>query len=214
MSLTAHEPGSPDEPRVRDAVFGALFGILLVYLGTLVSSRIVRWPLIALGVLFIGVMSAFVLVVAGQRLAVSTRPLVQKVRGHVRNDPVLGTLVRDVKARAWIASVPRATGPVELMISGDAEPDPRLLARAREVVATFDELERRVADYLTEEADQESSADADMSDEIRALRLLRVRFESPDRTNHLSLDLEGRDEAYFWYCEDVDGELRGLDYDT
>ena len=53
---------SDGQPRVRDAVIGAAFGLLLIYLGTLIPYRILSWPTIGLGILFVVVMAVFMLV--------------------------------------------------------------------------------------------------------------------------------------------------------
>jgi hypothetical protein len=201
------------EPEVRYALIGGAFGILLIYAGTRVPVRILSWPIIALGVLFVVVMTAYTLVQGWKTVSVRVRPVAAKVRGHVRTDPQLGTLTRDVKGRAWVATIDRGDRTVDVLIDGDAEPDPNLLPLARDVVADFDRLERRVGDYLAREAADDEAEGAEFAATIRALRMKTLILRSANRPGHVAIDFEGPDDMQFWYCEYMNGELTGLDYD-
>jgi hypothetical protein len=74
------------------------------------------------------------------------------MRGHVRRDPQLGTLIRNVKAEAWEGDFRVRDRTVEILIDGKKEPNPALVARARELVADFDNFELRLNDYLAQAA--------------------------------------------------------------
>ena len=47
------------EPTVRDALIGMAIGLLLIYAGTRISSSILSWLVIGVGVIFVAVMSGF-----------------------------------------------------------------------------------------------------------------------------------------------------------
>ena len=99
---------------------------------------------------------------------------------------------------------------IELLIDGKTEPAPALVARAREVVAEFPALERRVADYLASEA---AAEDTELGTEIRALRVRMLRFNSPERPDEIEIVFEGPDEDTYWTCIYAGGELRDLEFD-
>jgi hypothetical protein len=199
---------------VQDALIGAAIGLVLIYLGTRIPFRILSWLVIGIGVLFVVVMSSFVCVVIWTRLRADVRPLLSRLRGHVRHDPQLGTLMRETKFRCWVATLTRGDRQVEIRIDGDDEPDPRLLAEARDLATRFDAIERRVEDYLAREADDATASDPELTAEIRALRVSGMVLRSSDRPGHAAIDLDGPDEVRYWYCDYTNGELTGLDYDT
>ncbi len=76
---------------MRDAVIGAASGVLLIFLGTRIPFRLVSWPIIGVGVLFIVVMAAFMLVTLWKNMSPHVGRLLAIARGHVRQDPQLGT---------------------------------------------------------------------------------------------------------------------------
>jgi hypothetical protein len=216
MSGEFHSPPADfkqGEPDTRYALIGAGFGLLLIFLGRRIPFRILGWPIIAFGVLFVVVMTGYTIAVFWKTVSIRLRPLSAKVRRHIRTDPRLGTLTRDVKARAWVAAVDRGDRRVDVVIDGDEEPDPTLVALARDVVANFDRLERRVSDYLAREAANDDTEDGAFAAEIRALRVKTLMLRTTNRPGHVAVDFEGPDEMRFWYCEYVNGELSGLDYD-
>jgi hypothetical protein len=143
------------------------------------------------------------------------RPLFDRVRRHVREDPQLGTLTRDTKARCWIAPVDKGDRRLEVVIAGDDEPTPQLLAYARDLVSDFDALERRITDYLAREAEVEAtSGDPALAAEIRALRISSFRLTSPADPGQVVIDFEGWNEMRFWRCDYVYGELSGLGFES
>ena len=195
-------------PTVRDASIGLAIGVGLLYLGTRPSSRLLSWPLIGLGVLFVLVMGAYIIASYWDRIWPPARKLVKRTRGHVRKDPQLGTLIRDLETQAWEGSFTSQGRTIEFLIRGDDQPPAALVSRAREVIADFPALERRMADYLEREAAAEQEGET--ATEIRALRIHTLFFESPDRPGEVDIHLDGPDEIHYWTCKYVDGELKDL----
>ena len=206
--------GEPDkvQPTVRDALIGLGIGLLLVWGGTRVPYRSVSWLLIGLGVLFVAVMSGFVIVVAWERASPGIRRVMARARGHVRRDPQLGTLTRNVKAVAWEGAFAAGDRRVALLIDGRDEPDPKLVARARELVADFATVQRRVDDFLAHEATRES--DPELAAQIAALRVSELRFRSGKRRDRVEIDFKGPDEDMFWSCTYADGTPKDLWFDS
>ena len=205
----AAEETREDLPTARDALIGLAIGVGLLYLGTWFSSWWLRWPTIGLGVLFVLVMVGYIVAEGWERLADPARRTASRVRGHVRTDPELGKLFRDVKAEAWEGAFASANGRIQLLIGGKDEPAPALVVRAREVVAEFPALERRVEEYLAREAAQ----DAELAPEIAALRIAMLRFNSAERPDEVEIVFEmGPDEKY-WTCIYAGGELNDLTFD-
>jgi hypothetical protein len=196
-------------PTVRDALIGLAIGVGLLYLGTWFSSWWLRWPTIALGVVFVLVMTGYIVAASWERLADPANRMASRVRGHVRTDPQLGKLFRNVKAEAWEGAFPSAHGTIELLIQGKEEPAPTLVARAREVVAEFPALERRVDEYLARGAIE----DVELASEIAALRISSLHFNWPERPDEVEIVFEmGADEKY-WTCTYAEDELKDLNFD-
>lgn len=213
VSTIDEEPAASDAdgesmPTARDAAIGLAIGLVLLFLGTRVSSRLLSWPLIGLGVLFVLVMSSYIIAVFWPRISPPARKAVARVRGHVRMVPQLGTLIRDLETQAWEGSFTSQGRTIEILIRGDDEPPPALVTRAREVVAEFPSLERRMADFLEGEAAAEE--DPETASEIRALRIHTLFFESPDRPHEVDIHLDGPDEIHYWTCKYYGGELKDL----
>jgi hypothetical protein len=199
------------QPTVRDALIGAAIGLLLIYAGARISYAILRWFVIGVGLLFVGVMSAFVISVIWTKMSPRAHLIMSRARGHVRRDPQLGTLVRDVKTGAWEGNFRLRDRTVEMLIDGNEEPNPTLVARVRELVADFDTFERRLNDYLAQTA-QEWAPDApELSDDISSLRLRSIKLRSRKR---ILVDFDGPDVDIYWSCEYADGEFSGLDFDS
>src|ERR1044071_7223519 len=140
------------QPTIRDAVIGAAIGLLLIYVGTLISYWMLRWFVIGVGLVFVGVMSAFVISVVWTKVSPRAHRSISRARGHVRRDPVLGTLIRNVATEAWETDFRVREGTVEILIDGKDEPYPELVARSRELAADFDTFERQLSDYLAQGA--------------------------------------------------------------
>jgi hypothetical protein len=113
------------------------------------------------------------------------------------------------QGEAWEGAFASANGTIELLIDGKDEPAPALVARAREVVAEFPALERRVEYYLARAA----AEDAELASEIAALRISELRFNWSERPDEVEIVFEmGPDEKY-WTCTYAGGELKDLTFD-
>ena len=159
-------------------------------------------------------MTGYTVVILSKRLSGYVQPLFDRARGHVRHHPQLGVLKRDTAAHCWVATLTRTARTLTFVIEGDAEPDPRLVAHAGDLLAQFDVLEHRVEEYLACEAAREASSDPAVAAEIRALRISSVNLRSPDRPDAVVIDFDGPDEMRYWYCHYVKGELSRLGFDT
>ena len=204
----APKPNGESMPTVRDACIGLAIGVGLLYLGTRLSSRLFSWPLIGLGVLFVLVMSAYIIALYWERISPPARTVVARAQGHVRTLPQLGTLIRSLETQAWEGSFTSGGRTIEFLIRGVDEPPPALVRRAREVIAEFPALERRMSEYLEREA--AAAEDGETASEIRALRIDTLFFESPDRPDEVDIHLDGPDEMHYWTCKYVAGELNDL----
>jgi hypothetical protein len=212
VTTSDEEPAAPETegmPTVRDALIGLAIGLGLLYLGTWFSSRWLRWPTVGLGILFVLVMSGYIVADRWERLSGPAKRAVSRVRGHVRTDPQLGTLFRHVKAEAWEGAFASANGTIELLIDGKDEPAPALVARAREVVAEFPALERRVGEYLA----QAAAEDAEYASEIAALRISALHFNWPERPDEVEIVFEIGPEEKYWTCTYAGGEVKDLEFD-
>ena len=210
-----HPPPTDDhdkvEPTVRDALIGAAIGLVLIYAGARISYWILRWLVIGVGLLFVGVMSAFVISVIWTKVSPRAHRIVSRARGHVRRDPQLGTLIRNVKAGAWEADFRVRDRIVEILIDGNEEPNPTLVARVRELVADFDTFERRLNDYLALSAKEWASEAPELGADVSALRLASIKLRS---RQPVLVDFGGPDVDVYWSCEYADGEFSGLDFDS
>ncbi len=198
------------QPTVRDALIGAAIGLLLIYGGAHISYWILRWLVIAAGLLFVGVMSAFVISVIWTKVSPRAHQIISRARGHVRRDPQLGTLIRNVKAEAWETDFKVRDRTVDILIDGKEEPSPALVARARELVADFDIFERRLNDYLAQTAKEWASEAPELGADISVLRLSSIKLRSRRR---VLVDFDGPDVDVYWSCEYADGKFSGLDFD-
>ena len=199
------------EPTVRDALIGAAIGLLLIYGGTRILNWTMRWLVIGVGLVFVVVMSAFVISVIWTKVSPRAHRIMSRARGHVRRDPQLGTLMRNVEAKAWETEFRVRGQTVEILIDGQEEPDPALVARARELVADFDNFERRLNDYLAQTAKEWASETPELAADIGALRLASIKLRS---RQSVLVDFDGPDEDVYWSCEYADGEFSGLDFDS
>ena len=102
---------------------------------------------------------------------------------------------------------------VRFYIEGAADPDPQIVARARDILVDFDRFEHQINQFLAEEAEASATSDVDLAAEIRALRVSALHLRSPDPASQLDIDFEGPDEDRFWSCTYENGEWSSLDYD-
>jgi hypothetical protein len=213
--LASDAPPTEDQdevqPTVRDALIGAAIGLVLIYAGTRISYWILRWLVVGVGLLFVGVMSAFVISVIWTKVSPRAHLIMSRARGHVRKDPQLGTLIRNVKAEAWEGDFRVRDRTVKILIDGQQEPNPALIDRARELVADFDTFERRLNDYLAETAKEWASEAPDLGADISALRISSITLRSRKR---VLVDFDGPDVDVYWSCEYADGKFSGLDFDS
>jgi hypothetical protein len=199
------------QPTVRDALIGAAIGLVLIYAGTLISFWILRWLVIGVGLVFVGVMGAFVISVIWTKVSPRAHLIMSGTRGHVRRDPQLGKLIRNVKAEAWEGEFRVRDRTVEILIDGKEEPDAALVARARDLVTDFDNFERRLNDYLAETAKDWASEAPELAADISALRLSSIKLRSRES---VLVDFDGPDVDVYWSCEYADGKFSGLDFDS
>ena len=198
---------------MRDALIGFAIGLVLIYVGTRVSYGVWKWLLIGGGILFVGVMGAFVIRVVWEKGSPSVRRAVSRARGHVRKDPQLGELIRNVKAQAWEGAFQARDGTVEIVIDGTDEPNPQLVTRARELVADFATLESRIDAYLARTAKEWAATSPESAAEIAQLQVRAINVRSERREGFVVIDFRGPDVDRFWSCEYVGGKLRRLDFD-
>ena len=215
-SRSASDPPPTDDndevqPTVRDALIGAAIGLLLIYGGTYISTWMLRWLVIGVGLLFVGVMSAFVISVIWMKVCPRAHLIMSRARGRVRRDPQLGRLMRNVEAEAWEGDFRVRDRTVEILIDGKKEPDPALVAHARELVADFDTFERRLNDHLAQTAKEWAPEVPDLAADIKVLRLASIKLRSKQP---VLVDFHGPDVDVYWSCEYEDGKFSGLDYDS
>lgn len=206
-------PPDPDkvEPTIRDALIGLAIGIALVWVGMRLPYRYVSWPLIGLGVLFVLVMSGFLIATSWTTASPMIARVLARTRGHTRLDPVLGTLTRNVSAGCWEGAFAAGGRQIDLVVDGRSEPDPTLVARAREVVADFESIQRQLDAFLREAAQRES--DPELSAQIAGLRVSAIRALAGDGEQRVEIDFRGPDEDVFWSCTYANGEPVDLWFD-
>src|SRR5687768_14860048 len=102
---------------------------------------------------------------------------VEKVQEYP--DPILGTLRLSDDRDCWHATVTVGDKTVGFIIGGEAEPDAALAAHASDIVRDFPAFERRVSDFLAEEARENATA----AEEIGQLAIEEVMFSWPLRPN-------------------------------
>ena len=214
-SLTRTDAEARDkvEPTIRDALIGAAIGVLLIYAGSFIGNWALKWVVVGLGWIFVAVMTAFVVSVIWENVSGHVWAASSRLRGDVRKDPQLGRLERDRRSRSWEATLERDDRTVKIVIEGVGEPHAELVAAARDLVARFEDLERKVDVYVAEEAESAAADDPEMAAEIRALRISSVKLYWPDQPGRVQIDFDGPDEDRYWSCEYVDGAFGALDYD-
>jgi len=202
------------QPTVRDALIGELIGVVLIYAGRWIPNRIVSWVVIGLGVLFLLVMTAFIVVTTWQNSSPRAHRILAGVRGHIRRDPLLGALTRNVKGGYWESTISLGDRTVDVVIEGAEEPLEALVREAHKLAGDFEELERRVHAYLASERASGRWEDAELEAEIDALRISSLNFRWPKRPDRAEIDFDGPDEDRFWSCIYRKGRLSGLRFDS
>lgn len=201
------------EPGLKDGLIGAALGAVILYGGTLIPWRILRWAAYGIGALLVVVMTGFVVMLLWQQVAPSIGRVVSRARGRSRTHPQLGTITYDGKVRCWIATPRVGDRSVRFYIEGAADPDPQIVARARDILVGFDRFEHQLNQFLAEEAEACATSDADLAAEIRALRVSAIHLRFPNPASQLDIDFNGPDEDRFWSCTYENGEYGSLDYD-
>jgi hypothetical protein len=202
------------QPGAGYALLGAAFGLLLIFLGSLIPFRVVSWPIVGVGLVFVVVMTAYAVVVLWHQTAGHVRRFSGTARGRVIHDPLLGTLTRDLTARCWVGTITRGSQTLDVAIAGDEQPDAPRLAHVRDLLSDFQTLERQVESFLATEAADEALQDPELAAEIRTLRIASLNLRSTERPDLVVVDFEGPNEMRYWCCEYVDGQLRGLRFDS
>jgi hypothetical protein len=130
------------------------------------------------------------------------------------DDEQLGPLVlNDGGAEGcWVAR-PTAQGrPVCFQIGGRYEPDPALIARARDLLGSFDRFAADVAAFLAAEAAR--APWSPFAAEIRALVIRDICLFWPQRPDDGMIFFDGPDECRCWRCDLIGGVPGGLGFDS
>jgi hypothetical protein len=135
----------------------------------------------------------------------ATRDPVERV-----DDEQLGQLV--LNERGWEARVTFDGRPIGFEIGGRYEPDPVLVARAREIHASFDRFTARVAAFLETEAARDEWAP--FADEIRALAIRDICLFWHTRPDDGMIFFDGPDECLCWRCDLIGQSPTGLGFDS
>lgn len=204
----------PVQPTVRDALIGALIGVVLIYAGWRIPYRIVSWSSISIGVLFVLVMTGFIVVASWERASPRVRRRLAGWRGHLRRDPQLGVLTRNVAGGYWQSAITVNDHQVDVVIEGGEEPVEALVHEARALIGTFQTLDARVRAYLASERASGQWEDAELEAEIGALRISALNFRWPARPDRVEIEFTGPDEGRFWCCMYRKGRLSGLRFDS
>jgi hypothetical protein len=113
------------------------------------------------------------------------------------DDEQLGPLLRN--DGCWEARVTAQGRPVCFQVGGRYEPDPALIARARDILGSFDRFAAEVAAYLASEAVRgEWSA---LAAEIRALAIRDICLFWPGRPDDGMIFFDGPDPCRCWRCD-------------
>jgi hypothetical protein len=133
------------------------------------------------------------------------RPKATPVVREARQDPVLGPISPVDAAPEWFVQVPGSD--VTISIAGVAEPRQDMLAHAREIVGSFAEFRRRIAQFLQEQARTMPA----WAPEIAQLELETIYLWAPDAG---MIYFRGPDEYRVWRCDYAGGLPVGLGFDS
>ena len=124
------------------------------------------------------------------------------------SDTILGKLKLSEEGW-WEASVTLGAKSVGFKIGGKKEPDANLIAHAKDIVKTFAEFEKMVAEFLVQEAKRLKP----FAHEIQQLAIEDVMLLWPKRPNDGMIYFSGVDKFRVWRCDYVDRKPRGLGFD-
>jgi len=127
-------------------------------------------------------------------------------------DPILGPCVPDQEERWWRASAEVSGRKIAFTLGGDLEPNPALLAHARKIVGELDAFERRVVEFLKQEA--AGFKDSEGRAEVEGLTIDDVCLFWPDRPDDWMIYFTGPTDERVWRCDYVDGRCQSLGCDT
>jgi hypothetical protein len=112
----------------------------------------------------------------------------------------------------WVARVTAEGRPVDFEIGGRYEPDPALIGRARDILASFDQFAAEVAAFLVGEAARQEWEP--FAAEIRALSIRHICLFWPHRREDGMIFFDGPDECRCWRCDLMGQVPVGLGFDT
>jgi hypothetical protein len=139
-------------------------------------------------------------------------------------DPVLGKLTWSADDRAWQAEVAGEDAVIRFLIAGKPEPEPQLLAHARDIAQSLPDFLRLISEFLEEQAQLVSQQKGwllgdgpaqSAADEIRQLAIDTIHLPWPDRPNDGMIYFTGpADELRLWRCDYIDRKPTSLGCDT
>jgi hypothetical protein len=130
------------------------------------------------------------------------------------DDEVLGPLVlNDGDADGyWVARATAQGRPVLFLIGGRYEPDPALIARARDIFGSLDRFVADVTAFLAAEAEQKHWTP--FADEIRALTIQDICLFWPSRPDEGMIFFAGTNPDLCWRCHLNGRTPVGLNFDS
>lgn len=131
-----------------------------------------------------------------------------KKRAREFHDPVLGTF-HLADEDLWKATVEVEGRKLGFMIGGDREPDMALIEHARDIVRSFAQFDKMVAEFLASEAQRMPGA----SDEIRQLTIEDVMLCCPKRPDDGMIYFKGPDKYRLWRCDYLGRKPQALGFD-
>ena len=126
-------------------------------------------------------------------------------------DSVLGVLRWSDDAGAWVCRAVRFSGEVSFHVGGDREPDPLLIAHARDLAGAPEQLERLIAAALEEAA---LAFHPKLASEIRALQLEWICLCWPERPNDGLLYMTDGHEGRVWHFAYIERRPECLGFDS
>jgi hypothetical protein len=136
---------------------------------------------------------------------------VRKDKVATINDPILGVMRWSDGERLWESKVVATGKNIRFLISGDSKPDRALISHAHDLVRTLPDFEKRVTDFLANEAHDRLKG---CRDEIDELTIECICLFWPDRPNDGMIYFRGPNELRVWRCDYVDRKPVGLGFDA